>query len=56
MDMSVDPQALGEPPREADDYLKEANAEDPRDDPQAPAHEPAGGQPADEAQRPGAPE
>jgi hypothetical protein len=43
--MSVDPQAVGDPPQEADDYLQHANAEDPRDDEQAPAHEPAG--PAD---------
>ncbi len=43
--MSVDPQSLGEPPPEADDYLKEANAEDPRSDPRAPAHEPAGAEP-----------
>ena len=44
--MSVNPEGTGEPPREADDYLKEANAEDPRDDQQAPAHEPAGADPA----------
>jgi hypothetical protein len=43
--MSVDPDAVGEPPPAADDYLQDANAEDPRDDPRAPAQEPAG--PAD---------
>jgi hypothetical protein len=43
--MSVDPEAVGDPPREADEYLRKANAEDPRDDQPAPAHEPAG--PAD---------
>jgi hypothetical protein len=41
--MSVNPEGTGEPPREADDYLKDANAEDPREDAGAPAHEPAGG-------------
>jgi hypothetical protein len=40
--MSVNPEAVGEPPKEADDYLKNANADDPRFDPRAPAHEPAG--------------
>ena len=40
--MSVNPEALGSPPDDADEYLKEANAEDPRSDPQAPAHEPGG--------------
>ena len=42
--MSVNPEAMGEPPSDADDYLKDANAEDPRDDPEAPATEPAGGE------------
>ena len=46
--MSVNPEGTGEPPREADDYLKDANAEDPRDDPGAPAHEPAGRDSADD--------
>jgi hypothetical protein len=41
--MSIDPDAVGDPPEEADEYLKEANAQDPRSDPQAPAHEPASG-------------
>ncbi len=41
-DMSVNPESVGEPPEEADEYLKEANADDPRSDSQAPAHEPAG--------------
>jgi len=55
--MSVDPEAVGEPPEEADDYLKDANAEDPRTDPRAPAHEPAEAEPADdEAHQSGAPE
>jgi hypothetical protein len=43
--VSVDPDAVGDPPQAADDYLQDANAEDPRNDPRAPAHEPAG--PAD---------
>lgn len=50
--MSVDPDAVGRPPQEADEYLKEANADDPRDDPQAPAHEPATADPADAPERP----
>ncbi len=54
--MSVDPDAVGQPPQEADEYLKEANADDPRDDPQAPAHEPATADPADAGRRPDAPE
>jgi hypothetical protein len=44
--MSVNPEAVGDPPPEADDYLSDANAEDPRDDPRAPAHEPAAAEPA----------
>jgi hypothetical protein len=40
--MSVNPEALGSPPDEADDYLQDANAEDPRSDPRAPAQEPGG--------------
>jgi hypothetical protein len=40
-EMSVNPEAAGEPTDEADDHLKDANADDPRSDPQAPAHEPA---------------
>ena len=40
--MSVNPEALGSPPDDADEYLKNANAEDPRSDPRAPAQEPAG--------------
>ncbi len=43
--MSVEPESLGEPSEEADEYLKDANAEDPRDQ-QAPAHEPAGAEPS----------
>ncbi|HEX8344496.1 MAG TPA: hypothetical protein VF657_07085 [Actinoplanes sp.] len=54
--MSVDPDALGEPPREADEYLKKANEEDPRSDPGPPAHEPAGGDSSDDGpEGPGAP-
>jgi hypothetical protein len=52
MDMSVDPQAVGEPPPEADDYLTDANAEDPQTDPRAPAHEPAGAEPIDDDEHP----
>jgi hypothetical protein len=55
--MSVNPEAVGEPPEQADDYLQDANAEDPRDDPGAPAHEPAGGEAPDgEPDRPGTPD
>jgi hypothetical protein len=55
--MSVNPETVGEPPEEADDYLQDANAEDPRDDPRAPAHEPAGAEPPDgEPDRPGTPD
>ncbi len=54
--MSVNREAVGEPPDEADEYLQEANAEDPRSDPGAPAHEPAGARPADDAPGPGTPE
>ena len=50
--MSVDPEAVGEPPKEADDYLKDANADDPRSDPRAPAHEPAGAESRDDEARP----
>jgi hypothetical protein len=54
--MSVNPEAVGDPPEQADDYLKEANAEDPRDDQQAPAHEPAKAENPDEGPLPpGAP-
>jgi hypothetical protein len=55
--MSVNPEAVGEPPEEADDYLEDANADDPRSDPRAPAHEPAGPEgPDDAARRPGTPD
>ena len=55
--MSVNPEAVGEPPEHADDYLQDANAEDPRDDPGPPAHEPAGAEPAGgEPDRPGTPD
>jgi hypothetical protein len=40
--MSVNPEAVGSPPDDADQYLKNANAEDPRSDPRAPAREPGG--------------
>jgi hypothetical protein len=40
--MSVNPEALGRPPADADEHLKKANADDPRSDPRAPASEPAG--------------
>jgi hypothetical protein len=54
--MSVNPENTGEPSREADDYLKDANADDPRSDPGPPAHEPAGGDdPEEGAQPPDAP-
>ncbi|WP_250006221.1 hypothetical protein [Actinoplanes sp. M2I2] len=43
--MSVNPEALGDPPDNADEYLREANAEDPRSDPGAPATEPGGSEP-----------
>jgi hypothetical protein len=46
--MSVEPDSLGEPSEEANEYLKEANAEDPRSDQQAPAHEPAGSDPSED--------
>ena len=39
--MSVNPDSVGDPSEEADEYLKGANAEDPRTDPGPPAHEPA---------------
>ena len=39
--MSVEPGSTGSPPREADDYVSDANAGDPRDDRDAPAGEPA---------------
>jgi hypothetical protein len=50
--MSVNPEALGGPPEEADEYLREANADDPRSDARAPAREPAGPESPDEAHRP----
>jgi len=54
--MSIDPDAVGEPTEDADAYLKDANAEDPRSDPKAPAHEPAGPESPDEPQPPGGPD
>jgi hypothetical protein len=54
--MSVDPDAVGNPPENADDYLKKANAEDPRSDPRAPAHEPAGARNPDEPRSPQEPD
>jgi len=50
--VSVDPDAVGEPPENADDYLKNANADDPRTDPRAPATEPAGPENPDEPEDP----
>jgi hypothetical protein len=40
--MTVNPEALGDPPEDADEYLKKANADDPHSDPRAPAREPGG--------------
>lgn len=54
--MSVNPEAVGEPPEQADDYLKDANAADPRSHPQAPAHEPAGPEPPGDDRQVGTPE
>ena len=54
--MSVNPEALGDPPRDADEYLRDANADDPRSEPRAPAPEPAGSESPDEAPRPGGPD
>ena len=51
--MSINPEAVGDPPEDADDYLKDANAEDPRSDPQAPAKEPAGRGEPDRSPEPG---
>ncbi|GAB2594048.1 hypothetical protein Aab01nite_82530 [Paractinoplanes abujensis] len=55
-DMSVNPEALGDPPQDADEYLQEANADDPRSDPGPPAREPAGQEDADQTQRPAGPD
>jgi hypothetical protein len=55
-DMSVNPEALGDPPPDADEYLRDANAEDPRSDPRAPAREPAGQESPEQAQRPAGPD
>jgi hypothetical protein len=52
MAMSIDPEALGSPPDDADEYLKDANAEDPRSDPRAPAHEPGGQEDSEEDPQP----
>jgi hypothetical protein len=54
--MSINPEAVGEPPPEADDYLQDANAEDPRSDPGAPATEPGGPQHPDERDNPTEPQ
>jgi hypothetical protein len=52
--MTVNPEALGDPPERADEYLKKANAEDPRSDAGAPAHEPGGQEnPEERSQRSG---
>jgi hypothetical protein len=49
--MSINPEAVGDPPQDADEYLRDANAEDPRSDPGAPAHEPAGQENSEQADR-----
>lgn len=54
--MSVNPEALGDPPQDADEYLRDANAEDPRSDQRAPAREPAGQDNAEQTQRPTEPD
>jgi hypothetical protein len=54
--MTVNPEALGDPPEDADEYLKKANAEDPRSDPRAPAHEPGGQEKSPERARSGDPD
>jgi hypothetical protein len=54
--MSVNPEALGDPPQDADEYLQDANDEDPRSDPRAPASEPAGQEPPEEGRRPAGPD
>ena len=48
VDMSTDPDAIGNPSEDAQEYLKDANADDPRSDPRAPATEPAGRENPDE--------
>jgi len=50
--MSVNPEALGSPPDDADESLKHANAEDPRSDSRAPAHEPGGQEVSEEDPQP----
>jgi len=50
--MSVNPEATGYPPDNEDEYLKKANAEDPRSDPRAPAHEPGGQESSEEDPQP----
>lgn len=55
-DVSVNPEALGDPPQDADEYLQEANTEDPRSDAGAPAREPAGQESAEQTQRPAEPD
>jgi hypothetical protein len=54
--MSVNPEALGDPPPDADEYLQDANAEDPRSDPRAPAREPGGQERPEQAQQPTGPD
>jgi hypothetical protein len=54
--VSVNPEAVGDPPQDADEYLQDANAEDPRSDPRAPAQEPAGQENPEGGQQPGGPE
>ncbi len=54
--MSVNPEAVGDPPPDADEYLQDANADDPRSDPRAPAQVPAGPESPGEAEPPGGPD
>ncbi len=54
--MSVNPEATGTPPEDADEYLQDANAEDPRSDPQAPATEPGGQRRPEDPEQPARPE
>jgi hypothetical protein len=54
--MTVNPEALGDPPEDADEYLKKANAGDPRSDPRAPAHEPSGQEDPEERSQPSGPD
>jgi hypothetical protein len=50
--MSVNPEPIGSPSDDADEHLKNANAEDPRSDPRAPAREPGGQESSEEDPEP----